>query len=145
MIFWSKKRKLWPKTAMFGSKPKKKYGEGEYCWFLTAKKEYSENLKIKWTYSRKEDRILIKNVSLNYSKKECWCSHDSTLMVHAWRKQSMISLLKPDKEKNQWHVPIKKLLRDPSIKKNLEIILCTISFILIYLISLEVCKECLMR
>ena len=33
------------------------------------KKEYSEHLKIKWKVSRKEDRILIKNVSLNYSKK----------------------------------------------------------------------------
>ena len=33
------------------------------------KKEDSEHLKIKWTDSRKEDRIIIKNVSLNYSKK----------------------------------------------------------------------------
>ena len=29
----------------------------------------------------------------------------------------MISPLKPGKEKNQWHVTIKKNLRDPSIKK----------------------------
>ena len=32
-------------------------------------KKDSEYLKIKWTNSRKEDRIIIKNVSLNYSKK----------------------------------------------------------------------------
>ena len=36
---------------------------------LQQKKEDSEHLKIKWTDSRKEDRILIKNVSLNYPKK----------------------------------------------------------------------------
>ena len=35
------------------------------------KKEDSEYLKIKWTDSRKEERITIKNVSLNYSKREC--------------------------------------------------------------------------
>ena len=35
------------------------------------KKEDSEYLKIKWIDSRKEERIIIKNVSLNYSKKEC--------------------------------------------------------------------------
>ena len=33
------------------------------------KKEDSEYLKIKWIDTRKEERILIKNVSLNYSKK----------------------------------------------------------------------------
>ena len=33
-----------------------------------SKKEDSEHLKKKWTDSRKEYRILIKNVSLNYSK-----------------------------------------------------------------------------
>ena len=33
------------------------------------KKEDSEHLKIKWADSWKEDRNLIKNVSLNYSKK----------------------------------------------------------------------------
>ena len=37
--------------------------------FLQKKKEDSEYLKIKWTNSRKEERILINNVSLNYSKK----------------------------------------------------------------------------
>ena len=37
--------------------------------YLHKKKEDSEHLKIKWTDSRKEDRIIIKNVSLNYSKK----------------------------------------------------------------------------
>ena len=54
---------------MSGSKQKKENGEEEYCYFLTEKKEDSEYLKIKWTDSRKEERILIKNVSLNYSKK----------------------------------------------------------------------------
>ena len=29
--FWMKKNKLLPKTTTFGSKPKKIYGEGEYC------------------------------------------------------------------------------------------------------------------
>ena len=36
---------------------------------LQQKKEDSEYLKIKWTDSWKEERILIKNVSLNYSEK----------------------------------------------------------------------------
>ena len=35
----------------------------------STQKEDGEHLKIKWTDSRKEDRILINNVSLNYSKK----------------------------------------------------------------------------
>ena len=68
---------------------------------LQLKKEDSEYLKIKWTNSRKEDRIFIKNASLNYSKKEFWCPHNITLMEHTWRKQSMISPLKSDKGKNQ--------------------------------------------
>ena len=33
---------------------------------LQLKKEDSENLKIKWTDPPKEDRIIIKNVLLNY-------------------------------------------------------------------------------
>ena len=37
------------------------------------------------------------------------------------------------------------MLRDPSIFKKLDIILCTLSFILIYLSLLEIWKECLMR
>ena len=36
---------------------------------LQQKKEDSQYLKIKWIDSQKEERILIKNVSLNYSKK----------------------------------------------------------------------------
>ena len=32
-------------------------------------KEDSEYLKIKWTNSRKEERVIIKNVSMNYKKK----------------------------------------------------------------------------
>ena len=36
---------------------------------LQQKKEDSEYLKIKWINRWKEERILIKNVSLNYSKK----------------------------------------------------------------------------
>ena len=35
---------------------------------LQKQKEDSEYLKIKWTDSRKEAKIIIKNVSLNYSK-----------------------------------------------------------------------------
>ena len=34
-------------------KTKQRYGEGEYCQFLTVKKEDSEHLKIKRTNSRK--------------------------------------------------------------------------------------------
>ena len=67
--------------------------------YLQQKKKDSEYLKIKWTDSRKEYRILIKNVSMNYSKKEFWCLNNSTLMVRKWRKLSMISPLKPYKEK----------------------------------------------
>ena len=37
--------------------------------YLQLKKEDSEYLKIKWTNSQKEERFIIKNVSLNYSKK----------------------------------------------------------------------------
>ena len=102
-------------------------------------------MKIKWTDSRKEDSILIKNLSLNYSKKEFCFPRNYTLIEHTWRKQSMISPLKSYKEKNQWHVPIENNLRYPSIKKNLELILCTLYFILIYLSSLEIWKECLTR
>ena len=36
---------------------------------LQLKKEDSARLKIKWTDSQKEDRILINNVSLNHYKK----------------------------------------------------------------------------
>ena len=61
---------------------------------LQQKKEDSEYLKIKWIDSRKYEKILIKNVSLNYSKKECRCPYNITLMDHTWRKQSMISPLK---------------------------------------------------
>ena len=68
---------------------------------LQQKKEDSEYLKIKWTDSQKEERIFIKNVSLNYSKKEFWCPHNSTLMEHTWSKKSMIPPLKSDRGKNQ--------------------------------------------
>ena len=57
----------------------------------------------------------------------------------------MISPLKPDKEKNQRHLMIKKNLRSPSIKKKPELILCTLNFIVIYLNLLEIWIECLMR
>ena len=49
--------------------------------FLQQKKEDSEYLK-KRIDTRKEERILIKNVSLNYSKKECQCPHNITIMEH---------------------------------------------------------------
>ena len=47
-----------------------------------SKKEDSEHLKIKWTDSRKEDRIIIKDFLLNYSKTIVSVLHNSTLMVH---------------------------------------------------------------
>ena len=77
-------------------------------------------------------------------EKEFWCLHKSPLMGHTWRKQSMILQLKSDKGKNQWHFPIKMKLRAPSIIKNLELILCTLYFIIIYLSLMEILKECLM-
>ena len=43
------------------------------------KKEDREYLKIKWMDTRKEDRILIKNVSLNYSKKKSISAHSTVL------------------------------------------------------------------
>ena len=57
-------------------------------------REDCEYLKIKWIDTRKEERIFIKNVSLNYSKKVCQCPHNSTIMDHTWSKQSTISPLK---------------------------------------------------
>ena len=89
--------------------------------------------------------ILIKNVFLNYSKKECRYLLNSTLMVHTWRKLSIISPQKSDREKNICHILIKIMLRDPSFKKNPEVIICTLSFIPIYLSFLDIWKECLMR
>ena len=35
----------------------------------TNKKEDSKNLKMKWTYQQKEERVFIKNFSIYYSKK----------------------------------------------------------------------------
>ena len=64
-----------------------------------SKKKDSEHLKIEWTYSQTEDKILIKIVSLKYSEKKFRCLHNTTLIVHTWRKQSMISQLKSDKGK----------------------------------------------
>ena len=37
--------------------------------YLQLKKEDSEHLKIKWTDSWKEDRVLTETVSLNFSQK----------------------------------------------------------------------------
>ena len=55
---------------MFGSKPKKDIWRERVLLFpYILKREDSKHLKIEWTDSRKEDRILIKNVLLNYSKK----------------------------------------------------------------------------
>ena len=71
MIFWTKKKKQYPKIMKFGSKLRMRYGEGQYYCFLTVKIEDSEHMKIIWTDSLKEDGIIIKNILLNYSKKEC--------------------------------------------------------------------------
>ena len=43
-------------------------------------KEDREYLKIKWIDTRKENRILIKNVSLNYSKKKSISAHATVLL-----------------------------------------------------------------
>ena len=58
----AEKDDVWVKT-------KKEKWRGRVLLFPYRKKKDSEYLKIKWTDSRKEERILIKNVSLNYSKK----------------------------------------------------------------------------
>ena len=79
-------------------KNKKYIWRGRVLLISYIKKEDSEHLKIKWTDSRKEDSILIKNVLLNYSKKEVRCLLNSSLMVHTWRKLYMITPPKPDKE-----------------------------------------------
>ena len=60
-------------------------------------KEESEYLKTKWIHSQKEERVLINNVSLYYSKKESQHLISSTIMRPAWKKQSMISIQKLDK------------------------------------------------
>ena len=101
MIFWRKKKKLLPKNDDVWVKTKKEILRGILLLIPYIKKEDSEHLKIKWTDSRKEYRILIKNVLLKYSKKEFRCLLNSTLMVHTRRKLSMISPLKSDKEKKQ--------------------------------------------
>ena len=69
MIFWRNKNKLYSKIMKFESKLKNIYGEGEYCWFLTVRKDNSEHLKIKWADLWREDRVLINNVLRIYSKK----------------------------------------------------------------------------
>ena len=61
------------------------------------KEEVSEHLKIKWTDSRKEKRVLIKYVPLDYSKKEYQYLLNSTIMYHTWRKLSIVSPQKSDK------------------------------------------------
>ena len=72
-------------------KTKKEIWRGTVLLIPYSKKiEDREYLKIKWMDTRKEDRILIKNVSLNYSKKEYQCPRNSTLMEHTWRKQFTI-------------------------------------------------------
>ena len=58
----SKNDEVWVKTK------KQIWREREYYDYLQLKKEYGENLKIKWTYSRKEDRIIIKNICLSCQK-----------------------------------------------------------------------------
>ena len=54
---------------MSGSKKNKNMERKSTVNSLHQKKKDNEYLKIKWTNSRKEERIIIKNVSLNYSKK----------------------------------------------------------------------------
>ena len=98
---------------MFGSKTHQKYADGEYCQFLTVKKEDSEHLKIKWTDSRKEDRIIIKNVLLNYSKKRVSVPTQQ-YFNGAYMEETVHDLAtKIRQRKYQRHVPIKKMLRAP--------------------------------
>ena len=64
-----------------------------------SKKEDSEHLKIKLIDSRKEGRILIKNVSLNYSKKMSVPTHqyfNGAYMEETFHDPTT----KPDKETN---------------------------------------------
>ena len=83
--------------------------------FLQPKKKDSEYSKIKSTNTRKEERILIQKISLNYPKKELWYPHNNNLMDHTWRKQFIISTLKSYRGKNKSLVPIKKKLKAASI------------------------------
>ena len=58
------------KNDIFWVKTKKEIWRGRVLVIPYSKnKEDREYLKIKWIDTRKENRILIKNVSLNYSKK----------------------------------------------------------------------------
>ena len=62
------------------------------------KEEDSEHLKVKQVDFRKEERVLIRNVSISYSKKESRSLLNSTTMEPTWRKHSIISPQKIDKE-----------------------------------------------
>ena len=55
----SKNDEVWTKTQ-------KEIWRGMVLLIPCSKKEDSAHLKIKWSYSGKEDRVLIKNVLLNY-------------------------------------------------------------------------------
>ena len=100
-------------------------------------------MKIKWTNSREEERILIKNVSLNYSQKNSVPTQQYFNGAYIEEKVHDITT-KIRQRKNKWHVPIKKNFRTPSIWQNMEIILCTLFLILIYLSLVEIWKECWM-
>ena len=69
----------------------------------------------------------------------------STVLQWSLKKMSMISPQKPNKEKNQWQLLININLRDTSILKHPDIIARILSFVQIYLILMEICKEFLMR
>ena len=54
----------------FWVKTKKEIWRGRLMLiFYSHKKEDSEHLKIKWTDSQKEEMVLIKNLSLDYTRK----------------------------------------------------------------------------
>ena len=55
------------------------------------RKEDSEFLKTKWMHTRKEENILVNNVSLDYSKNEYLEIPFSTIMERTWRKLYTIS------------------------------------------------------
>ena len=91
----SKNDEVWVKTK------KELWRDREYCYFFIVKKEYSEHLNIKWTNSGKKIYNSYQESFAKLLQKYFWCLLNSTLMVQTWRKISMISPLKSEKERNQ--------------------------------------------
>ena len=78
------------------------------------KKEDSENFKIKWTDSRKEERVIIKNVSLDYTQKR-FSLPTQQYYNGAYMDETVHDLTtKTRQRKNQWQLLINMPLRDTS-------------------------------